>query len=468
MKKSLLLSLALAVSLLSQAQDYALQRIPVKPQKLDVRIQQRTLEEALLDNMNARYFGAGTGSDDTAPLRAYRNWCRQHQRDMVIPEGNYYVSDSIHVPGELLAVRGTGGATRIYFTNAAARCGWFYPPGSHKALMRDLWMETTFSGTSNFRAVEIPGGSYYLKFFNNTISRRNANAGANRGYWLNYSGTGNEIVWPTFTDCIVEGFAVNLDAGQGGAGNLTIQGGKYTQADSANIRIGTAGGAQVNTMVGGAKGKIGVHLLGTCNDIQLAIFSEVISAEHVAGIKIDNGAQRNTISMINGGNAPALLDLNVNSTNDVHITGTSQSVAGVAGPGNYRKMPFLELTHRSSANLFNGGLYLTNDHDSTAATGAWNQSVVFQSRVSAGGVINPTGAISSYRRFGGGNYGGIGIYVAEGGPLLVSRFDVFGQRLLSGDYEVWTASKGLILKSPNGTRYRVTVENDGTLTRTAL
>ena len=37
-----------------------------------------------------------------------------------------------------------------------------------------------------------------------------------------------------------------------------------------------------------------------------------------------------------------------------------------------------------------------------------------------------------------------------------------------GEYECLTAAKGVILNSPNGTRYRITVENDGTLTTTAV
>ena len=37
-----------------------------------------------------------------------------------------------------------------------------------------------------------------------------------------------------------------------------------------------------------------------------------------------------------------------------------------------------------------------------------------------------------------------------------------------GDIEVQGSSNGLILKSPNGTRYRITVDNSGNLTTTAI
>jgi hypothetical protein len=55
--------------------------------------------------------------------------------------------------------------------------------------------------------------------------------------------------------------------------------------------------------------------------------------------------------------------------------------------------------------------------------------------------------------------GNVGIGISSPG----SKLDVSG-----GDIETSTASKGLILKSPNGTRYRVTVDNSGNLSTAAL
>ena len=43
-----------------------------------------------------------------------------------------------------------------------------------------------------------------------------------------------------------------------------------------------------------------------------------------------------------------------------------------------------------------------------------------------------------------------------------------GTASFAGDIETTTAATGVILKSPNGTRYRLTVANDGTLTTTAV
>ena len=48
------------------------------------------------------------------------------------------------------------------------------------------------------------------------------------------------------------------------------------------------------------------------------------------------------------------------------------------------------------------------------------------------------------------------------------RLDVSGNATFAGDIETTTAGDGVILKSPNGTRYRLTVANDGTLSTSAV
>lgn len=42
------------------------------------------------------------------------------------------------------------------------------------------------------------------------------------------------------------------------------------------------------------------------------------------------------------------------------------------------------------------------------------------------------------------------------------------QSVTAADLEVTDATKGLILRNANGTRYRLTIDNDGILTATAL
>lgn len=50
----------------------------------------------------------------------------------------------------------------------------------------------------------------------------------------------------------------------------------------------------------------------------------------------------------------------------------------------------------------------------------------------------------------------------------VATIDGAGNFTVIGDFETNVASKGVILKSPNGTRFRVAVGNDGALTTAAI
>ena len=57
------------------------------------------------------------------------------------------------------------------------------------------------------------------------------------------------------------------------------------------------------------------------------------------------------------------------------------------------------------------------------------------------------------------NSGNVGI----GTNIPASKLEVDG-----GDIEIDDSASGLILRSPNGTRYRVQVDNSGNLTTTAV
>ena len=55
--------------------------------------------------------------------------------------------------------------------------------------------------------------------------------------------------------------------------------------------------------------------------------------------------------------------------------------------------------------------------------------------------------------------------------LVIKEHGQTGERLRiasTGDVEIKTDGKGLILNSPNGTAYKITVANDGTVTSTAV
>ena len=72
--------------------------------------------------------------------------------------------------------------------------------------------------------------------------------------------------------------------------------------------------------------------------------------------------------------------------------------------------------------------------------------------------------------------GGLGFNVTAGKKYTfstgtsgtISELSSSGLNVKQGDVEVETSSNGLILKSPDGTRYRVTVANGGTLSVSAV
>lgn len=60
------------------------------------------------------------------------------------------------------------------------------------------------------------------------------------------------------------------------------------------------------------------------------------------------------------------------------------------------------------------------------------------------------------------------VYAISNGALKDVSDAVDGSPTFSGDAEITDAQKGLILRSPNGSRWRVTIDDSGTLVRTLL
>jgi len=80
---------------------------------------------------------------------------------------------------------------------------------------------------------------------------------------------------------------------------------------------------------------------------------------------------------------------------------------------------------------------------------------------------DPTGAEISYNA--SGSLMKIGTTGANGILALQSGNGAEAMRITSaGDVSIQTEGKGLVLKSPNGTEYKITVANDGTITSTAV
>ena len=101
----------------------------------------------------------------------------------------------------------------------------------------------------------------------------------------------------------------------------------------------------------------------------------------------------------------------------------------------------------------------------------------------SGGVRYGIGMSNSLMEFQAGTNGGLGFFVDGGtraldintngrvgiGTLNPSeKLDVVGNAKLSGDIEITDTTKGSILKSPNGTRWRITIDNSGNLITTSI
>ena len=123
------------------------------------------------------------------------------------------------------------------------------------------------------------------------------------------------------------------------------------------------------------------------------------------------------------------------------------------------------------------GLLLSNVGDNSA----YDSIRVTYSGYSAGStecIFRPktqpgTGIVNTYFRFktnGSAASGNIANVTVDGKVGIGTTNDVIASQLTvgQGDIEITKFATGLILRSSNGTRYRITVANDGTLTTTAL
>jgi len=78
------------------------------------------------------------------------------------------------------------------------------------------------------------------------------------------------------------------------------------------------------------------------------------------------------------------------------------------------------------------------------------------------------GTLTNGPTFNGANGGSIVFDGPSDGVLLPNISPTSKLQVTNGDIEVETIASGLILKSPDGTRYRVTAVNGGTLSVSAV
>ena len=91
--------------------------------------------------------------------------------------------------------------------------------------------------------------------------------------------------------------------------------------------------------------------------------------------------------------------------------------------------------------------------------GGWNASY----NSIEGARINSTGAVQVNR-----TSAGAWVFVGRLNGSYTSQITADGNAEFAKDVEVTDSASGVILKSPNGTRYRITVDNSGNLTTTTV
>jgi hypothetical protein len=109
----------------------------------------------------------------------------------------------------------------------------------------------------------------------------------------------------------------------------------------------------------------------------------------------------------------------------------------------------------SAGSMNSGGILGIGAEGTWGTTGGLRQGYMFFSPVKNGSTVERMRIDSD---------GNVGI----GTDSPSSTLDVNGDATFAGDIECSTASDGVILASPDGTRYKITVANDGTIVSTAV
>ena len=218
---------------------------------------------------------------------------------------------------------------------------------------------------------------------------------------------------------------VSLD---GSNGSATLAGLLTLEASGTPFRFGTGDrGGQINLYQVGSIVNAGIEL-----EAVHSIASEVsFKTQGTRRITIDRNG-----NFLIGGTLPSSPNISLNATG---VASFADTVTSDRSTGGY--------SFRTKYNGLNrGGIY-------ASSTGA---SIDLQD---SSGVT--TAKLSS------GTSASLDLRNTSNQTTILLRSDN-GSATFAGDIETTTAGDGVILKSPNGTRYRLTVANDGTLSTSAV
>jgi len=235
---------------------------------------------------------------------------------------------------------------------------------------------------------------------------------------------------------------------------------------SSNSPITTVGGA-VGIGTSGTNPQDKLHVQGTVRAVVAGSSGAAFNAINAFGVS----------STFRFENNHAVLALKNNSNvvaTKISSDGFSWFDGGSVGIGTKTPAAPIEMVVNDASGK---GLLLSNVGDNTAydsirvtysGYGTGSPECIFKPKTQPG-----SGIVNTYFRFktNGGELAGNKANVTVDGKVGIGTTnDVIASRLTvaKGDIEVTEYQKGLILRSTNGTRYRLVVADDGTLTTTAV
>ena len=227
---------------------------------------------------------------------------------------------------------------------------------------------------------------------------------------------------------------------------------------NGNVGIGTSGINPADKL----------HVMGTVRSVVdtgsgFSFLTNRGTENSASGIRWDN----NNSSLI-------LKDSSEVTTTQIRSSGFSYINGGSVGFGTSTPAAPIEMVVNDASGK---GLLLSNVGDNSAydsvrvtysGYGTGSPECIFRPKTQPG-----TGVVNTYFRFktnGSAASGNIANVTVDGKVGIGTTNDVIASQLTvgQGDIEITKFATGLILRSNNGTRYRITVANDGTLTTTAV